>query len=266
MKTMLLILLVLLTTPLHALTLSQKYELASQRCTKPGPSEPHLYSSEFHWNMTVPELNKIFPAVYNSGKRLKHRAYFEAGFKLPHIPNQKTTLLTENFIKSLITQVEEAHRRGYVDALIFPDMGHSHFFIPQEFYDRELNAIPVSDYHLFYQKLLAHKELRILYHTAEQLKMTEEGRPLADRHLGWRFYTRNLVGRNDQSKILEIIHAPETRANTTHNYRPGYKYWGAGFNISASIDGCFPYEVDGKLKYFDLSFEDLTSEPGAVFF
>jgi hypothetical protein len=41
---------------------------------------------------------------------------------------------------------------------------------------------------------------------------------------------------------------------------PGHRDWSAGFNISASQDGCFAYQHKGQTIYFDLSLHDLPYE------
>lgn len=41
-----------------------------------------------------------------------------------------------------------------------------------------------------------------------------------------------------------------------HEY-PGHFHYGAGMNLSASADGCFPYRQDGELRWYDLSLDDL---------
>jgi hypothetical protein len=69
------------------------------------------------------------------------------------------------------------------------------------------------------------------------------------------------VGPNDNSKNLQFLTNPKSPANTA-NELEGYKYWGAGFNLSAHKNGCFEYSVNGVTSRFDLSLYDLESEPG----
>jgi len=99
--------------------------------------------------------------------------------------------------------------------------------------------------------------LKILYHTAEQLHMLEDGQLISDRLVQWRFYTRNLLGDNKGEGRLELIHQPTSSHNTARGLMPGHRYWGAGFYISASIDGCFPYTYKDKTYYFDLNLHGL---------
>ncbi len=46
-------------------------------CKKPSESESILYSNEFHWNSSLEEIGKMFTNVYDSGKRLKSRAFYD---------------------------------------------------------------------------------------------------------------------------------------------------------------------------------------------
>ena len=56
--------------------------------------------------------------------------------------------------------------------------------------------------------------------------------------------------------------ALDTLGNTVSRADEGYHYWSAGFNISGSEKGCFPYIVNGQTYYFDISLTDLPSPPG----
>jgi hypothetical protein len=96
----------------------------------------------------------------------------------------------------------------------------------------------------------------LLYHTAEQLQTLDENNELLnDRHLRWRFFTRNLVGDNAHLARLDLLHEPTHPSNTSRKM-PGHRYWGSGFNISANKDGCFPYVFDGVTYWFDISLSD----------
>lgn len=169
---------------------------------------------------------------------------------------QRPVHLTNTLIQSVRLHIEEGLKRKYVDEVMFSDMGHSHFFIPMKFYREELSSIPVEKKDELYEKMLAHPELKILYHTAEQLKMFDENRKLLDdRHLRWRFFTRNLVGDNKALGKMELLHNEDHSYNSANHYDENHKYLGAGFDLSANVNGCFPFEFKGKTYYFDLNFE-----------
>ncbi|MEC7275412.1 MAG: hypothetical protein VXV96_03755 [Bdellovibrionota bacterium] len=234
----------------------------SETCKRTTQGEEILRSSEFSWGMSLEEIKKKEVSVYERGFRLKERAFLENGqVYLPYTPyggSEEKIKLSDRFIKSVIAHVEEGLKRGYIDAVIFPDMGHSHLFIPQKFYDEKIKPIPAREGHKRYELMLNHEETRFLYHTAEQLTMIDEDKKLIDdRKIQWRFFTRNLVGGNKALGKIELLHNETHSHNTARSYEEGYRYWGAGFNINGSKNGCFAYKRDGKTFYFDLSLKDL---------
>lgn len=227
--------------------------------------EPAVYSSDFSWGMKLDEIKKKYQEIYKSGKRLKHRAWFDGeNIVMPHKGLGQTinkVKLTDTFIKSVRGHVENAIRLGYVDALIFPDMGHSHLFIPHDTYEKVQRASGRQTWK-FYELIFQQPDLKMLYHTAEQLEMLDENKkPVDNRKIQWRFFTRNLVGGNQALGKVELLHNEGHSHNTAREYDEKHRYYGAGFNISASVDGCFPFKVNGETFYFDLSFYDL--EPGS---
>lgn len=241
-----------------------KEVVRSSTCGVQSGDESAVYSSDFSWNMSLEQIKAKYNEIYKSGKRLKLRAWYDgANIVMPHKERGDEVMpvkLPEQFIKSVRAHVENAFRLKYVDALIFPDMGHSHLFIPHNVYDEVRRASGNQNWK-FYELLFQRPELKVLYHTAEQLTMVDEDKkPLEDRETQWRFYTRNLVGNNQALGKMELLHEMESSHNTARNYDDKHRYYGAGFSISASIDGCFPFQVNGKTYYFDLSFYDLEPE------
>lgn len=233
-------------------------------CGLQPADEAAVYSSDFNWNMTLPQIKSKYDEIYRSGKRLKLRAWVDGDkIVMPHKSygeEVKKVKLTEKFIMSIRAHVESAFKRGYVDALIFPDMGHSHLFIPHKTYEEVQRASGGKTWK-FYELIFQEPSLKILYHTAEQLKMVGDNKkPLDDRKIQWRFFTRNLIGGNQALGKMELLHNEEHSHNTARDYDGDHRYYGAGFNISASIDGCFPFIANGKTYYFDLSFYDLEPE------
>lgn len=244
-------------------SLEAKEFINVENCVRTGEEEDVLRASEFSWGMTLDEILQKEKDVYEKGFRLKARAYYEDGevylpYQVYGDKEEKKIKLTDRFMKSVIGHVEGALKRGYVDAVIFPDMGHSHFFLDQKYYDEVLSSIPVKEGHKRYELMLAHPETRFLYHTAEQLTMVDENKQLLpDRKIQWRFFTRNLVGGNKNLGKLELLHNETHSHNTSHTYEEGYRYWGAGFDLSATKNGCFAYKKNGKTYYFDLSLKSL---------
>ncbi len=64
---------------------------------------------------------------------------------------------------------------------------------------------------------------------------------------------------------MEIHHNLEDSGNLKGNAvsgLKGYFYFGAGFNVSANKNGCFPYFDGTQVRYFDLSLSDLPYKSG----
>lgn len=234
---------------------------ASPDCGKPGPDEPVVYASDFKWGMSLSEMKERFSFIYESGKRLKGRAYYDAAEKA-YVYESRTgkVRLTERFLKNVSRHIEIALERRYADFAFFPDMGHSHLFIPERDWAK-LKDIPANQQHVFYERVYALPGLKVLYHTAEQLAVLEGERGNQsfpqNAELLWRYFSRNPVGDNATGENVAPQFAFGESYNTLRDLK-GHHYYSAGFNISASKNGCFVYRTpDGKELRFDLSPEDL---------
>lgn len=240
--------------------------LNTENCQAPSRHEPILYAENFSGQFTIETLKKKEDEIYRSGKRLKARAYIaDSGeLVLPHRNGNKVKVGKE-FLKAIVAQLENAFNLGYVDALIFPDMGHAHFLVEMGNYVNNISPLEVKDQHLAYEMILNDKKTKYLYHTAEKIKFYDEaGVMSSSRKVGWRFYTRNILGSGDGSGSFELLKNLKHNHNTSRseNYynKDNYRYWGAGFNISASVSGCFSFMRNGKKFNFDISLEDLPYE------
>jgi hypothetical protein len=242
------------------------WEAIAARCAPPVEDEPILYANEFHWWYTHEEMMTRFDEVYSSGMRLFDRAYYDAEADEFAMPITETwggrVVLSQRLIQSVGLHIQKALDRQYADAIFFPDMGHSHFFIPEEHWDANYAGTPVAELAGRYTRLFEDPELLVLYHTAEQLEMyDEEGALFPDRDLQWRYFTRNPVGDNRGLGRIDLLRDATNKGNTARDLE-GHHYLGAGFNVSASTDGCFPYVHNGEVYYFDLSLADLPYTPG----
>lgn len=240
-------------------------EIRPQTCGVPQADEPLVYNSDFSWGMNRDDIFAKEKEIYESGKRLQKRAHLneegELVVSVSTVGDDSFAKVPASFIKSIRAHIENSLKRKYVDSIIFPDMGHSHFFMKEDFFNTEIAPLPISQRALGYERMMNNPELRVLYHTAEQLTVHDEDKKLLDdRILQWRFYTRNLVGDNKKLGKMELLHAEDHRHNTAHDYEPGYRYWGAGFYVSVSKDGCFPFTRDGETQYFDINFTGLASD------
>lgn len=237
-------------------------------CTPQSAKDEVIYNSDFKWGLDLPSMLELFDKLYASPKRLDRHAYFDSKkgkYILPFADQQGGPIeLPTAFVDSVTQHIEKAFQRKFIDAVFFPDMGHSHILIPEAKYKKEYASIPVNKTNSLYMKIFNDPEIKVVYHTAEQLKSLDDtNQPLADKKIQWRFYTRNLVGDNRGEKKIEIYNAlDESKANTLGSVA-GYYWWGAGFNLSANKNGCFSYKQDGKVFYYDISIYDLPSDPSA---
>lgn len=227
-------------------------------------NEDILLMNMFPWNQSPEEMKENFNLIYNSNKRMDNRVFFDGeSFKMPFKSYSDKTLyatVPENFINSIIAHIESALDKDYVEHINFSDMGHNHLFIPQKFYDEEISGLSMStEKDILYEKLMGNTDLKILYHTAEQLEFFDDSDNLLEsREIQKRFYTRNILGQNNGSQNLEILFNLEASGNAAHDYKVGkYKYWGAGFSFSSTSKGCFSYMKNGKRHFFDISAEDI---------
>lgn len=235
------------------------------RCAPEGPQAPAVFSSDFKWGYTLPEMKARYEEVYASGKRLKRRAYWNesAGrMELPFdVDRGGPVALPEGFVRAVIGHIEAAFAASYVDGVFFPDMGHSHFLIPKGLWKEKFDSIPVAQFNRLYEAMMSEPRLEVLYHTAEQLTTRgPDGALVPEDRTQFRYKTRNIVGGNPGP--LRVLQNPESPANTVNGV-DGYQWWGGGFNISASRDGCFAATVGEKTVRFDLSLFDLEPEPGS---
>jgi hypothetical protein len=241
------------------------WEEIAARCAAPEADEPVVYFSDFRWDYSLEEMGARFWEIYQSGKRLKGRARYDAArdlFVMPHVPSWGgEVVLPARLIENVRRHVERALARDYADYIFFPDMGHAHLFIPEEQFAREYSGRPVSELSDVYSEMFADPSVRVLYHTAEQLAHFEDGELADDRYLQWRHFTRNVVGDNQGLGQLDLIHELSSAANTAH-YLEGHRYHGGGFYLSASEEGCFPFVMNGEVLYFDISVTSLPSSGG----
>lgn len=242
------------------------------RCRAETAQDKNVYMSDFSWGYSLQDMLKKALEIYVSGKRLKNRAYYEPALKAYVMPastseGAKLTILNLKFIENIKNHIEDSMKKHYADAVFFPDMGHSHLLVPEQMFKTEFDVIDYAkDKNIFYEKLFSKDELQILYHTAEQLKMREEdkgigGALINDGYLLHRYNHRNVVGKNDGTKEVYTVSVQDTQTFNTVREVEGYHYWGAGFALNASQDGCFSFEYENKTYFYDLSFDDPGSSP-----
>lgn len=236
------------------------------RCAPAAAGEEKIWQSDFHWNYSLPEMRDRFAEMYASPKRLDRRAYWDAKtgrLMLPHDAARGGDLeINEDFVRAVARHIERAFELDYIDTVFFPDMGHSHILVPDKLWAEKYSDYPVARMSDLYRDMFADHRLRIFYHTAEQLKMLEDGQLVADERVRFRHKTRNISGAITPDAELAVHQNPESAANTVHGVE-GHHWWGAGFNFSAQKDGCFVYTAGGKEYRFDISLYDLPYDPGS---
>ena len=176
----------------------------------------------------------------SSPKRLDRRAYWNAAtgkLLLPHDAERGGDLeIGEGFVRAVARHIERAFELDYIDAVFFPDMGHSHILIPDALWKSKYDLYPVSKMSDQYRDMFSDSRLQIFYHTAEQLKMLENGQLVNDERVRFRHKTRNIAGLIKPAAEPIVYQNPESPANTVSG-APGHFWWGAGFNFSAQKDG-----------------------------
>ena len=240
---------------------------AKLRCGKKESTPKLIYKNTYSstWKISLADAKTLFLDLYEKPERLGGRAFFDPDrnqFFLPFNQSEKQKLipLTENFLTNLIFHIEEALDKKYADIISFMDMGHSHFFLPKALFEERIKKVPVDAIWTLYEEMLAHKDVRFFYHTAEQFKTAErtsEGIFVTESsYLKHRYETRNVLGDNKPSGKLEIIQMEDMK-NTfnTRNNLPGYIFWGAGYYMESNKNGCFPYKKGEDVFYFDLSLD-----------
>lgn len=237
----------------------------AQRCQPLSAKEQAIYANDFQWNYDIPSLLTKFVEMYQSPKRLPQRAFWDKKSKTLKLPYDKERggdiVINENFVQSIARHIERAFELKYVDAVFFPDMGHSHLMIPTKLMKEKYDLYPVDQMSAMYRDVFQDSQVQILYHTAEQLQTLDENRePIQDERTQWRLHTRNIMGHINPTAELAVLQNPESAVNTVHEV-PGHYWWGAGFNLSAQKDGCFEYRHNGKVYNFDLSMYDLEEQP-----
>jgi len=230
-------------------------------CPSEGPGAARLAFSDFKWGYTLPEMMAAFEKTYASDKRLGARAHWNAEKKRYELPYEKdrggNVVLPPRLIAALTRHIEAAFAADYIDAVFFPDMGHSHLLIPDAVWKKVYDPYPVDKFSRMYEAMFDDPRIEVFYHTAEQLKMLESDKSVInDERVRWRHKTRNIAGLNTPDAKLKVLQNPKSDANTVGEV-PGYFWWGGGFNFSANQDGCFSYQAKGKTTRYDISLYDL---------
>lgn len=245
------------------------WEQAKIRCTTHYKDSPELFMGTFSWGYSLLEMEDKFNEVYDSGERIFLHAHYDRQEDhffawLDDKPDQAVKL-TEAFVKSVTLQIETSLSRGYASFVFFPDMGHSHLYFPEEHWQKVYAKADTSpaNRQQHYENMLADPAMRPLYHLTEQLQMMDENKDLIDDQiLKFKYWNRNFLGYNNSTTDYSIEVAPKEEKYNTVKSIDGYHSWSAGFAISASKDGCFPYrDKNGQIRFFDIALKDPRYDP-----
>src|SRR5262249_36056874 len=152
-------------------------EHLKQHCGKDETEK--LSTSDFHWNYGLLEMVSRFLEIYESPKRLDRRAYFDTSTRRFILPFESErggdVVLPASFADNVRRHIEEAIGSNYIDGVFYPDMGHSHFLVPEIAWEDIYSKYPIERTSDLYRDLMKDPELKVLYHTGEQLKFKENG-------------------------------------------------------------------------------------------
>lgn len=233
----------------------------SERCTPYSPAETPVYRDAriFHSRQ---ELEDQFNQLYDSGHRLKARAYYDSLTSSVQIPYRNGSIEAPDlFVQGLIRHIELAHKNSYVDYVYYPDMGHGHLYLPREEWT-QLKRI--QDLAQRMEKVLQSENLKVLYHTVEALQVKEgdfvSGTFPNDPWKLWRYFSRNLLGNFRAEPGIEVLFAGSDQVYNTVRKMDGHTQITVLY-MSSSKDGCLPYDAKGRTYHFDFTLEGPSYEP-----
>lgn len=230
-----------------------------QHCQKPLVDEPIIYQEDYSFsdNLDVAKMTAKFDRFYQGPQRLKGRLFYDSKAKKIYTSGDLNSEISPLLIESISAHISLALKRNYAQFAFFPDMGHSHFYIPKDVWNKKYKDLaPATG---LYAALSNERQLKMLYHTAEQLVIRDSNKVMPlDPWLQWRYYSRNIMGQNrGASSSLEVLLQPDLQAYNTVKEYDDYASYSAGFYLQAHQNGCFSFQAaDGKTLYFDVSFDE----------
>lgn len=215
-------------------------------CPPPNPLEPGVQPAPV--SESLAELERHFLTQYHNSPRLKFRAFWANNTYRASLGAGEFAL-PPAFLTTTTRHLEIALERGYANFVFYSDLGHGHLLLPE----KELAALPRNPSEAF-EIALRSKNLKVLYHTAELVKLREgvSGPLTTDPWLAWRYHSRNFVADNVSGENLAVLFAPPPAFNTVRDL-PGYRELGT-FYVSGNESGCFSFTQGGRQLRFDLSF------------
>jgi|GEM_PF-4092125 len=241
-------------TAANAESLQNRPAFIHKKCSPASSLDSGLESSRFeknddrgHSDYSVEEMRAFFEDSYSNGKRLSRRVFWDERAKnfITPITEDLKLKVPNQILFAIQSHINHAIQSKNADFVFFSDLGHGHFFVPQQT-DLKL-ALPD-----LFGKVTAGATTQILYHMAEHLDLRPETR--LSQKLEGRFLNRNAVGGADGS--VKYVAAPDrTEFHNTlrtidgHIEVPSFVVY-----MKAHRDGCFQYKEGKTTRSFDIRF------------
>ena len=115
-------------------------EVARQRCSSsPTRDEAILITANLRFRQSPEKMIENAKRLYGASERLANRAYFSSKqqkFIAPYLGQNTFVTVPSRLLESVTRHIETALRLGYVDHIIFSDMGHAHLLAPVDIYEK----------------------------------------------------------------------------------------------------------------------------------
>jgi hypothetical protein len=214
----------------------------------------YIYQEDYSWDYSFEEVGGLFQEIYESGKQLPHPVYYnsnKSSFMMP-VNDSCELPVSWDFIFSIICHIEQALENKVADYIFLPDMGHGHFFLPEN--NNLFLSDDFSDEQVF-TAILSSKNVKILYHTAEMFLFFGPKKEFykLSLHEQFRNKTRNLLGSFYVCDTMISYISYQFGSPVVNSIGPDYRRVAQDIDISASINGAFPFTFKGELYYFDIS-------------
>lgn len=232
--------------------------LAQQDCSDPFKSSDNvLISKNYPASQTAAQVQLLYTTLLENQERLEYRVMrSETGdYKIPLVPINSHGIqnptnwvpFPEHIAATIIRHTHQALEKNYAQHVFFPDMGHGHFYLPQN-KAVLLNSTTHNDVSRW-TSLMNDPELVILYHTRENYDLSE-----SLTHPDISFYNehRNLLGSWSNPDILQVLAGPGGTPNTVRVI-PNMASVGTIY-FSATAKGCFPFTTNNSPLFLDFSF------------
>ncbi len=239
---------------------------------------PVLMSGDFPSYQTSAQVAASFDSMIQQGQRLEYRGFKNPNdeYLLPVLPTNTHGLVNAQYwvpwptkvISAILSHIDWTIGNGFAEFPFFSDMGHGHFYLPQE----KIHLLPSPQLNALerWRLILNDPELMILYHVREKYdyrpwSAVPHGAPHAtpqtepeidDPQISfWRLH-RNIFASMNSSKNIQVIAGPGGEANTASRIL-GYGAV-ATVHFSMAKNGCIPFMYKNRINHLDFSLQGLS--------